>query len=85
MDLIDDIKIEEVSVDDEGEYSDSVFEDSSFMTEAQRRMIFTQIYIPKDGGMHSILASSGEVNHKNRPGRKQKLEHLTYEEKLMRK
>lgn len=85
----DDIKIEEVSIEDEDEFSDATsvtsYEDQTLSK--SQNMIFTQIYIPKEDAMKDYLASPSpsEVSFKNRPGRKLKLEHLTFEEKLMRK
>lgn len=80
----DDIKIEEISVEDEGEYSDNPCDSTS----SPRNMIFTQIYVPQDActlrDIQGMLASSS-VDMKGRPGRKQKLEHLSFEEKLLRK
>uniref|UniRef100_A0A8D8WER8 X-box-binding protein 1 n=1 Tax=Cacopsylla melanoneura TaxID=428564 RepID=A0A8D8WER8_9HEMI len=77
----DDIKVEEISVTDELDYCDSLSDSGSIVSQSSQNMIFTQIYVPQDGRM--MVPSPME--YKNRPGRKQKLEHLSFEEKLIRK
>lgn len=82
----EDIKIEEVSIDEE-DFSDNTSITSCEDQTLRQKMIFTQIFIPKEGAMQEYLASPSpsEIHFKNRPGRKLKLENLTFEEKLLRK